>query len=254
MDSADRLRLSRRAMVPCDRCPLASHKAFRKFTPEELRFVQRFKIGEARVEAGRTVLVEGEDSPYLFTVLSGWAIKHKSLADGRRQIINFALPGDMTGLQAAMFDKMQHSVQALTDVVLCVFDRSKIWKLYEAHPGLGFDMTWIAANEKTILADFLVTVGQRTASERIAFLLLTLFRRARNVGLVSDGTAQFPFTQEHLADTVGFSLVHTNKTLNRLRRTGTFEWSGQSFTLRDEARLAELALRPALVPGPRPFI
>ena len=119
-------------MVPCDRCPLASHKAFRKFTPEELRFVQRFKIGEARVEAGRTVLVEGEDSPYLFTVLSGWAIKHKSLADGRRQIINFALPGDMTGLQAAMFDKMQHSVQALTDVVLCVFDRSKIWKLYEA--------------------------------------------------------------------------------------------------------------------------
>ncbi|MEQ1614659.1 MAG: Crp/Fnr family transcriptional regulator [Hyphomicrobiaceae bacterium] len=250
----NQIKVSQRFEVKCAQCPLRALKTFRDFTPEELRFIETFKVGEARVAAGRTIMTEGEVSPHLYTVLSGWTIKHMSLADGRRQIINYALPGDLLGLQGAVFDKMQHTVEALSDVVLCVFDRSKIWKLYEAHQGLGFDLTWIAANEKSILAEFLVTVGQRTASERIAFLLLTLFRRARNVGLVDMNTMTVPFTQEHLADTIGFSLVHTNKSLNRLWRTGTFEWTGQTIKVLDEAKLADLACQPASVTGLRPFI
>jgi CRP/FNR family transcriptional regulator, anaerobic regulatory protein len=246
--------ITRRVQTPCSLCPLRALKSFRKFTAEELRFVERFKAGEVKLARGQTVLTEDENSEFLYTVLSGWLVKYKMLEDGRRQVINYAVPGDFLGLQAATFGKMQHSVEALSEVTLCVFPKKKIWTLYEHHQGLGFDVTWIAAQEKTILAEFLVSAGQRTSIERIAFLLLILFGRARMVGLVRKNVVHFPFNQEHLADTIGFSLVHTNKCLARLRRTSAFEWIGDTFTMLDEERLAALVGRPVIPPGLKPFI
>lgn len=240
--------------TPCKSCPLRQNKSFRKFSAEELEFMQGFKSGELVLDAGSTILVEGTNSPHLYTVLSGWAIKHKSLEDGRRQVLNFALPGDFLGLQGSIFESMHHTVEALTSVVLCVFPREKLWTLYEKHQGLAFDVTWLAAREETILGDYLVTVGQRRATERVAFVLLQLFRRARQLGLARASKVAFPFTQEHLADTVGFSLVHTNKTLKLLRRTACFKWVGSEFEVLDEDKLAELAGEAATVASLRPLI
>ena len=213
-----------------------------------------FKGGELVLDAGSTILVEGSNSPHLYTLLSGWAIKHKSLEDGRRQVLNFALPGDFLGLQGAIFDGMHHTVEALTSVVLCVFPREKLWTLYERHQGLAFDVTWLAAREETILGDYLVTVGQRRATERVAFVLLHLFRRARQLGLVKNSKVTFPFTQDHLADTIGFSLVHTNKTLKKLRRMGSVKWDGTVFEMQDENKLAELAGSSSPIGSLRPLI
>lgn len=240
--------------TPCRSCPLQALGAFRKFSASELAFIETMKSGEIRLAPGQHVLSEGEANPYLYTVLSGWMFKYKMLEDGRRQIINYALPGDLLGLQGAMLDKMQHSIEALTDVTLCVLDKERLWTLYRDHHGLAFDVTWIAAAEKSILAEYLVSAGQRTASERIAFLLLVLFRRARDLGMVDGNTLRLPITQEHFGDTIGFSLVHTNKRLSRLRRSGIFEWTGETFTLVDEAALADLAGRPPREPRPRPFL
>lgn len=240
--------------TPCSQCPMRASKHFRKFTPEEARFIEGFKKDEVARNAGQIIFTEGENSDYLYTVLSGWVMKHKSLEDGRRQIINYAFPGDLLGLQGAVFGKMQHSVEALTPVTLCVFDKKKLWSLYEQHQGLGFDITWLAAQEKSILADFLVSVGQRTASERIAFLLVSLFQRARTCGLTVRNTMKMPLHQEHIADTIGFSLVHTNRSLSRLRRLNAFAWQGANFTMMDEKALMEFAGIPAVIPGARPFI
>jgi CRP/FNR family transcriptional regulator len=240
--------------TPCTQCPLRRLKTFRKFTAEELSFVRTFKSGELVLEAGNTIFVEGTNSPHLYTVLSGWAFKYKTLEDGRRQVLNFALPGDLLGLQASIFDSIGHSIETLSDVVLCVFPREKLWTLFETYAGLAFDVTWLASREVTILGDFLVTVGQRKASERVAFVLLHLFRRARQSGLVRGNSVSFPFTQEHLADAIGFSLVHTNKTLKRLRKTGYFKWSGTSFEMVDEAKLAELVGHLTPIDGVRPLL
>jgi CRP/FNR family transcriptional regulator, anaerobic regulatory protein len=240
--------------TPCKSCPLRPNKAFRKFSAEELEFMQTFKSGELVLDAGSTILVEETNSPHLYTVLSGWAIKHKSLEDGRRQVLNFALPGDFLGLQASIFDSMHHTVEALTPVVLCVFPREKLWTLYERHAGLAFDVTWLASREETILGDYLVTVGQRRANERVAFILLHLFRRARQLGLTRGNAVAFPFTQDHLADAIGFSLVHTNKTLKQLRRSGTFRWTASDFELVDEEGLAAIAGEVPRIGGMRPLL
>lgn len=245
-----------RPQIPCEKCPLRRLPTFRNFTPEELAFMQTFKSGELVLGAGTTIFQEGTNSPHLFTVLSGWVFKYKTLEDGRRQVLNYALPGDFLGLQASIFDAITHSVEALTDVVLCVFPREKLWSLFEKHTGLAFDVTWLASQEESILGEFLVSVGQRSATERIAFVLQQLFHRARQSGLVEGNRTKFPVTQELLADTVGFSLVHTNKTLKQLRKTNAFKWAGAGADLellREDA-LRDLVGSTSQPRGPRPLI
>jgi CRP-like cAMP-binding protein len=240
--------------VPCERCPLRGMEVLRDFSAEELSFVSAFKSGEFNIEAGTSVLLERTNSAYLYTVLVGWAFRYKSLPDGRRQILNFAVPSDFLGLQGTVANEMQHSVEALTDMTLCIFPREKLWDLFTKFPALAFDVTWLAAREEQILDESLLSVGRRTAIERMAYLFLHLFTRAEEVGLTKGKTIQFPFTQQHVADTLGMSLVHANKTLKKLSATRTMRWKGKVFEILDREALAQIAKFE--VPGPhkRPFI
>jgi len=227
--------------VPCQKCPLRDIHALREFSAKELDFVSEFKSGELSIQAGTNILLQGTNSAHLYTVLSGWAFRYKSLPDGRRQILNFTLPSDFIGLQASINDEMQHSVEALTDMTLCVFPRDKLWHLYRDYPTLAFDITWLAAREEQILDEHLLSVGRRTALERLAHLLLVVFLRAEEVGLTKGSSIQFPFTQQHVADMLGMSLVHTNKTLRRLTATHAVRWKDRRFELLDREALAKLA-------------
>jgi CRP/FNR family transcriptional regulator len=241
--------------VPCEKCPLRQVECLREFTAKELEFVSTFKTGELNVQAGTNILLQSTNSAHLYTVLSGWAFRYKMLPDGRRQILNYALPSDLIGLQGSVNDEMQHSVEALTDVMLCVFPREKLWDLYTNYPELAFDITWIAAREEQILDEGLTSVGRRTAMERLAYLLLAIFQRAEEVGLTKGNSIQFPFTQQHVADTLGMSLVHTNKTLQRLSATKTMRWKERRFEILDREALAKLANFEQSEPkARRPFI
>ncbi|WP_068021224.1 Crp/Fnr family transcriptional regulator [Rhodoplanes sp. Z2-YC6860] len=241
--------------VPCEKCPLRGIHALREFSAKELEFVTEFKSGELNVQAGTNILLQGTNSAHLYTILSGWAFRYKSLADGRRQILNFALPSDFLGLQGSVNDEMQHSVEALTDMTLCVFPRDKLWNLFRDYPTLAFDVTWLAAREEQILDEHLLSIGRRTALERLAYLLLAVFQRAEEVGLAKGNTIQFPFTQQHVADMLGMSLVHTNKTLRRLSATKAIRWKERRFELLDREALTNLASYELPRERPnRPFI
>jgi len=240
--------------VPCDQCPLRRYGVFRPFNEGQLQFVTQFKSGEFNPQRGTTIYMQNTNSPHLYTVLSGWAFRYKTLQDGKRQILNFALPGDLLGLQASMFTEMQHSVEALTDMVLCTFQREKVWTLYCEHPGLAFDLTWLAAREERILDENLLSVGQRSAAARAAYLLLHLFARAAQVGLTSGRDVYFPFNQQHLADTLGLSLVHTNRTLQALSARRLFRWKGKVFRMLDRDGLRAMAGLEEPAEEQRPYI
>lgn len=240
--------------TPCAQCPLRALPCLREFTPQELDFVKQFKIDELHVDAGASFLRQGARADHLYTVLSGWAFRYKMLDDGRRQILNFALPADMVGLQGTLMHEMEHSVEALTPLTLCVFPRSKLYELYSQFPSLAFDITWLAAREEQLIDEHLVSLGRRTALERTAFLLLHLFERSRELELVRDNAIQFPFTQQHLADALGMSLVHTNKTLKRLLASKAVSWKGRVFEVLDRPMLERVAGDSVAKRRPRPFI
>ena len=241
-------------LMPCELCPLRKRSGLREFSKDELEFVKTFKVDELRVEPGTSFLREGARSEHLYTVLKGWAFRYKVLDDGRRQILNYALPADMVGLQGTLMGEMQHSVEALTPVVLCVFPRAKLWDLYSRLPSLAFDITWLAAREEQLIDEHLVSLGRRTALERTAFLLLHLFVRAEEAGLVKDASIQFPFKQQHVADTLGMSLVQTNKTLKRLFLTSAGRWKDERFEVVYRSSLVKIAGSSVNQHVPRPFI
>jgi CRP/FNR family transcriptional regulator, anaerobic regulatory protein len=241
-------------LVPCEQCPLRGKPVFRQFSPQELAFVSEFKSGEMNAEPATTLYLEGTNSAHLYTLLSGWAFRYKALPDGRRQILNFALPGDFLGLQASILNEMQHSVETLTTAQLCVFPRDKLWTLYSQYPSLAFDLTWLAAREEQMLDEHLLNVGRRHAVERVAFVLLHLYVRAEDIGLANSKKIQFPFTQQHLADALGMSLVHTNKTLKRLYDRKIVRWRDRTFEILDRDELERVAIFKFDDKRPRPFI
>ncbi len=238
----------------CAKCPLAGLHRFRKFNETELAFVSEFKTGELEVDPGATVMVEKSNSAHLYTILAGWAFRYKTMEDGRRQILNYALPGDLIGLQGSLMGEMQHSVEALTAVKLCVFERNRLAEVFRNHPTLAYDITWLAAREERILDENLLSIGRRSALERAAYLLAFLFERASSVGMADGGKLAVPITQQHIADTLGLSIVHTNKTLRKLTERGYVRWRGRTCEIVDRKGLLSVADWDGLQDTQRPFI
>jgi CRP-like cAMP-binding protein len=227
--------------VSCFECRLRACGLFKPITPAELAHVNDIKREHLAMMAGAEIIRADDESAGLYTLYSGWAFRFKILPDGRRQILNFLLPGDLLGLQAAMFDAARHGIEALTDVELCVLPRRKIWGLFGQMPELAFDVTWLGSHEESHVDENLLSVGRRSAAERIAALIVMLYKRANALALVADGTFAFPLSQQHIADALGLSLVHTNKTLARLRRMGMFTQANGSLTLTNPRVLERIA-------------
>ncbi len=208
---------------------------------EDLAFIEAFRSGVDTLPAGETLIPEFRASTKLYTLYSGWAFRFKTLSDGRRQILNFLLPGDLIGLQDEFVDQSTHGVEALTDISFCEFPREKLWDLFRTKPEMGYDITWLAAREEQLVDENLLTAGRRNAMERVAMLLIHLHQRAQRIGLVEDGWAEFPLVQQHMADALGLSLVHTNKTLRRLQKLGIHELQGGKLRLVNPKALQRIA-------------
>ncbi len=236
----------------CTACRLRQTGVFTPVTAQELAFIEGFRSGTSALRAGGTLIHEQNPRNKLFTLYSGWAFRYKTLSDGRRQILNFLLPGDLIGLQQEFADGAMHGIEAVTAVTLCEFAREGLWDLFRQFPSLGYDITWLAAREEGMVDDNLLTAGRRNAIERVAVLLMHLYRRLERLGLSEGGSVDFPINQQHIADTLGLSLVHTNKTLRRLQQLGLHEIrNGRLFLLNPRAlqRIAEYDdLPPRKVP------
>lgn len=216
--------------------------------------MQRFKVGELVVDAGTPILLEGSNSPQLFTVLHGMGLRHRHMQNGERQVINFIFPGDFLGLQAGLMGEMGHSVEATTKLTLCVFDRKELWSFIKADPERGFELAWLAAVEEHFMGETLTTVGQRTALQAVAWAFVRIYLRAQATGNASDGQMRFPFKQRDLADALGLSLVHTNKTIGALKSRQLIFWNDDVIQLHDLATLAEIGLTTLKEPKIRPIM
>ena len=228
--------------TPCRNCPLRPLKLFHEPTGDELDLVQSLKRRERHLAAGESLIHEGQTDAPLYTLLQGWAFRYKTLSDGRRQILSFLLAGDFIGVQQKMGDAAAHGVETLTDSLFCVFQRDALWELHRQSPQMGFNVTWLTAHEESMVDDTLLSVGRRSAEERIASLLILLFKRA--AALQADagaGGVVFPLTQQHIADGLGLSLVHTNKTLRKLERRGLHLLEEGRLYMRDVRALVRLA-------------
>lgn len=240
--------------IDCARCPLRECPGLRPLSPEQTEYMRSFKQGEQKAERGTQVLNQGQRSPNIFTVLEGVLMRYRLLEDGRRQIINFMFPGDLVGLQSAMGDPLTHSVEALTSATLCVFARDRFPDLVRDHPELGFDMIWLAAKEEAALEDHIVALGQRSARERVAYLAVFLVKRAMETGYARGSSVTLSVTQTQIADMLGLSLVHTNRTMQALRQAGLISWNLSEIQIPDMEAACDFARIDAADRILRPYL
>lgn len=241
--------------VPCAECPLRPCPGLRPHAPEEVPHIQRFKTGEVRLDRGEMLIEQDVTIGGLYTLLDGVMMRYRTLEDGRRQIVNFTFPGDLIGLQGAFGEPATHSVEALLAARLCVFDSARYYDLIVAQPSLGYDITWLAAKEEKALEEHLVALGQRSAKERVAYLAVWLLERARGT-CMADGhnRLEVTITQAQIADMLGLSLVHTNRTIKSLQREGLVLWRQGSIEVPDLAAAGEFAHCDEARERPRPFL
>ena len=180
-------------------------------------------------------------------LLSGWACRCRVLPDGRRQIFTFILPGDAVALCAHPSPSALSTSIALTKVVTAdattlaeaAFDHA------QEHEGLAGAVSAASALDDVSLLDQIVRLGRQTAYERMAHLFLELRWRLAAVGLATESRFPMPLTQEVMADALGLSIVHVNRTMQQLRREGLIETrAGQVEILQPEVMAAVCDFRP----------
>ncbi|MBK1669334.1 hypothetical protein CKO28_14950 [Rhodovibrio sodomensis] len=194
-----------------------------------------------RIPRGNDIVTEGESHTLGYVILDGWAASCKTLPDGRRQILSFLMPGDIVGLFAPVSAVCTASVATLNDVEVATFTPDELVTVTSRSPRLGVALGWAAAREHEILAEHLVNVGRRSAAERVAHLFLELWARLRVRGLTDGKRFTIPVTQTIIADTLGLSVVHVNRTLRQLSNQGILESNREKATILDLDRLQDLA-------------
>ncbi|MFC7333611.1 Crp/Fnr family transcriptional regulator [Rhodocista pekingensis] len=185
---------------------------------------------------------DGDDGtgPVL-VLLEGWAIRCRSLPDGRRQVTDLVLPGDPVGLYGGLAGRPGEGLETLGPARVARLDPWLLPALLHDRPRLALALLHLEAVGTGILAERLFSLGRRTALERLGHLLLELDHRLERVGLAEGGRFSLPATQEVLADLLGLSIVHVNRTLRQLREAGLLETAGSGIVLPDRPALARRA-------------
>ena len=186
-----------------------------------------------QTEARRDLVREGERPRAAHVLLEGWACRYKQLPDGRRQILSFCLPGDLTDCGIFALDRMDHSVAAVTRLRYGEIPADDVERLMGRSPKLARAFWRNELINTAVAREWIANVGQRSAYERIAHLLCELFVRLRLVGLADGEGCDFPLTQGDLADATGLTAVHVNRTLQDLRRDGLIELHGRRLAVPD---------------------
>lgn len=208
---------------------------------EEIACLDSLQTDNRTFDKYSTLYGEGDELDLTHVVRDGWAMRYKMLSDGRRQILNFVLPGDFIGLYGSLIDTADHSVETLTRLQTFAFAPQRILEVFGKCPRLGAAIAWTAGREEAILAEQVVRIGRRSAFERTAHLFLELLKRLQLVGLAGQHSFEMPLSQDVLADALGLSMLHVNRTLRRLRHGGLVRVVDKRLIIDDVAQLERIA-------------
>lgn len=221
----------------CQKCQVRAIGLCGALEPDELAALE--KLVENVVVAPRGLLfMQGDEAAFLYTVTGGCIRLSKDLADGRRQVVGFALPGDFLGL--SLDKRFGFSADALDAATLCRFERKVFTSFVEEHPLMLRKLHQFAAHELTIAQEQMLLLGRRRADERVAaFLLAWRERLHRLTG--ADHTLVLPMTRQDMADYLGLTIETVSRTISAFARNKWIVVVPDGLRLSDMAALKALA-------------
>jgi len=236
---------------PSDPCPLAgaggrNHLvaklgAAADLSDEDKNAVVDICSQVREIAARHDIISEGVRPDHVHIMVEGWAARYKMVDDGSRQITAFLLPGDFCDLHVTILGDMDHGIVALTPAKVAFVPHQVMQDLPLGRPELLRALWWATLVDEAVLRSWIVNIGRRKSSERVAHLFCELQARLKLVGLVSGDHFDLPLTQEIIADAVGLTPVHVNRTLQKLRELGLIVLRGGALTILDIDGLRDFA-------------
>ena len=202
------------------------------------------------VRSGGQIATRNQASNDVLVLCTGWAFRYFQLADGRRQILQFLMPGDILS-PATIFDKKYlYSAKALTEVMLSEFPRAEVRQRCASLPEAQSAIANCSVDEVRDAVELATMLGQCSAEERIAHLLLRLIPRIAARNVIREHRYPFPPRQQHIADAVGLTPVHVSRVFSLFRERGIMSISEGVLRVFDMSELERLAPQ-ALLPSER---
>ncbi len=220
---------------------VARLRTFVDLTAEDVEELRSLVESERATPRRRDLVVDGYQYRKLAFVREGFAARYKLLRNGKRQIINVIVPGDIIGLPSSFLDLPTFSVIALTDMKMDVCMLDAFIAFCYRRSKFALALSWLAVQEAATYAEHIVDLGRRTSIERLAHFLLEIHARLATVGLADGNAFDLPISQEVISDALGLSVPHLNKTLAKLRADRIIAVADRRVDLLDPQGLRMLA-------------
>jgi CRP-like cAMP-binding protein len=210
-------------------------------SPEEERAIRGMFAGTRQVRADELVVAHGAQLSESLLLLDGWLARIKDLRGGDRQVAELHVPGDFADLHGFTLKRLDHDVISMSECTIAVAPHERVYEMTNQYPRLA-RIYWLMTNiDAAIHREWTLSLGQRSALSRMAHLFCELFVRLEVVGLVSGNSYRIPLTQRELAECLGLTVVHANRTIQELRRRGLLELEQRELRILDRPGLEAVA-------------
>lgn len=229
--------------VSCATCPVGPFSIYGPTLLKEPQAITSCRVAIIKVAAQRTIMRENKVPDHGYTIFCGWAHCFLELSGGRRQILSFLIPGDFIPLESLCFPgaPLPYAVKALTAVSLCKFPLSDMLRLLDRTDEQRSEFRAALQTHCAAMSRKLADMGRRSAAGRLASLILETEMRLKKRKLVRNGEFDFPPRQEDIADALGLTPVHVNRTLMDLRRRGLIDFGREKIRILDLDALRQIA-------------
>jgi CRP-like cAMP-binding protein len=199
----------------------------------ELAALNALPMQVATIEANRDIVREGDRPSRCFALLEGIACTYKSTRSGKRQVMGYHVPGDVPDFLSLHLETLDISIATVSACRLGFVQHEAARAMLRAHPRLN-DVFWRATLiDAAIVREWMLNTGRREAFARMAHLFCELVIRLGAVGLAPDRTCDIPMTQPELADALGITPVHVNRTIRDLKAAGLITLRSRRLTVHD---------------------
>ena len=216
-------------------------QAFTELTDASVDALEKATREPTIIGPRKDLIREGDQPGPVFAVLEGWAFRYKVLPNGSRQIMAFLMPGDACDLNIDMLAEMDHSIQTVTHAKVVKIDGRVMNTLMTEHQDVARAMYMAQLVDESTLRAWIVSLGRRSSVERAAHLLLELYIRGVRTGFTGRNDMELPLSQTILADALGMTPVHLNRTLQGFRKSGAVALQRGILRIHDPAVLTRLS-------------
>ncbi|MGU3664535.1 Crp/Fnr family transcriptional regulator [Methylobacterium sp. A49B] len=193
------------------------------------------------VEAQRDIVNEGDPATQCCLVLDGWICCYHLLTEAGRQILSFHVPGDLPDLQCLHLPRPDFGIAAVTRATVAFVPHAKLRELANGFPTIAAALWRETLTCAAIHRAWITSLGRRDARQRLAHLICELYLRLEAVGLADEHILPMPLRQPDLADALGLTSVHMNRTLKAMRTDGLISLRSRRLEIRDWAGLSAVA-------------